>query len=138
MVTAASRYNPAVHFTVYPNKDHNSWDTTYNSSDTLYSWLLAQKKHVYKEVPVASQTLQKYAGVYVGAERDTVRIMATKNGLVATPGRDSVPLRPAGGNVFFIRPDRNMDIRFMEEGKDKMSFVFLGDRSILFRRVRRM
>jgi dienelactone hydrolase len=137
MVAATSRYNPTVHFTVYPNKDHNSWDTTYNTSDTLYRWLLAQKKHVYKEVPVAPQTLQKYAGVYANAEGDTVRIMATKTGLVAMPGRDSVPLRPAGGNVFFIRADRNMDIRFTEEGRDKMSFVFLGERSLLFRRVRK-
>jgi hypothetical protein len=55
MVAAASRYNPGIRFTVYPDKDHNSWDTTYNSSDTLYRWFLAQKKHVYREVPVAPQ-----------------------------------------------------------------------------------
>jgi hypothetical protein len=59
----------------------------------------------------------------VGAEGDTVRMIATKNGLMALPGRDSVPLRPAGENVFFIQPDKAMDIRFREEGKDNMSFV---------------
>jgi esterase/lipase len=137
MVAAASRYNPRVRFTVYPDKDHNSWDTTYNSSDTLYQWLLAQKKHVYKEVPAAPQTVRKYAGVYVGAEGDTVRMLATQNGLLAIPGRDTVPLRPAGENVFFIQADKNMDIRFREEGKDKMSFVFMGDRSLIYRRIRK-
>jgi hypothetical protein len=48
-----------------------------------------------------------------------------------------VPLRPAGENVFFIQPDKAMDIRFREEGKDNMSFVFMGDRSLWFRRVRK-
>ena len=49
MVTAAKRDNPSVKFTVYPDANHNSWERTYNN-DSVYQWLLSQKKFSYKHV----------------------------------------------------------------------------------------
>lgn len=135
MVKAARRYNPIVRFTLYPDANHNSWDVTY-SNDSLYHWMLSKKKFIYKEVPVTPSSLKKYAGRYVGADNDTVKIVATENGLVAMPGRDTVPLKAAGENVFFIQPERSMDIRFAGTKSMITSFWFLGDRRLLFRKLK--
>ena len=49
MVDSLKKYNANVKFTIYPNANHNSWDTTYNN-DSLYSWFLSQKKIKYKQI----------------------------------------------------------------------------------------
>lgn len=136
MVKATARYNPLVRFTIYPDKNHNSWDTTYNTSDTLYNWLLAQKKYRYKETMVSPTVLKKYEGKYIGPDNDTVIIFVSKTGLTALPGRDTVRLKTAGENLFFLQPDKNMDIRFVAEGNRITSFWFMGDRKLIYRRLK--
>ncbi|MBD0286133.1 MAG: prolyl oligopeptidase family serine peptidase [Flavisolibacter sp.] len=136
MVKATARLNPAVRFTVYPDKNHNSWDTTYNTSDSLYNWLLAQKKFRYKEVTVNPAVLKKYEGKYVGPDNDTVKIIASEKGLTAIPGKDTVLLKIAGENLFFLHPEKNMDIRFVGTGKMITSFWFMGDRKLFYRRMK--
>lgn len=136
MVKAASRYNPNVRFTVYPDKNHNSWDTTYNTSDTLYNWLLAQSKFKYKEAKVNPTIFKKYEGIYVGPDRDTVKIVASQNGLMAFPGKDTVSLKAAGENLFFLQADRPMDIRFTVDRNGIASFYFMGDRKLLYQKIR--
>jgi predicted esterase len=136
MVRATSRFNKKVRFTVYPNKDHNSWDTTYNTNDSFYDWLLKQRKFSYKEVKVNPAVFKKYEGTYVGPDKDTVKIITTGKGLTAIPPRDTVVLKPAGEDLFFLQADKPMDIRFINSPKGVMSFWFLGDRKLMYQRIK--
>lgn len=134
LVNATKRYNPNVNFTLYANTNHNSWDTTYNN-DSVYKWLLVQKKFRYKEVSISATLLKKYQGYYYGPNEDTVQIIADQHQLIAKPGKETVILKAAGDSIFFIREDRNMDIRFNYENGIVNSFWFLGDRKLLYRKL---
>jgi predicted esterase len=134
LVNAARIYNPSVSFTLYPNANHNSWDTTYNN-DSLYRWMLAQTKFIYREKPVDISLLKNYEGRYLGPDGDTVVITANENGLMAKPGHDTVWLKPAGENLFFLQPDKSMDIRFLRNKKSVRGLLFLGDRKLLYRKL---
>lgn len=136
MVKATRRYNLSVKFTLYPDANHNSWDVTY-SNDSLYHWMLSQRKFNYKEITVGTSVLKKFEGRYVGTDKDTVQIIATATGLIAKPGNQTVPLKYAGENVFFIEADRSMDIRFSGNNNMITSFWFLGDRKTLFRKIKK-
>jgi pimeloyl-ACP methyl ester carboxylesterase len=135
MVKAAKEYNPDVKFTVYPNADHNSWDASYNN-DALYTWLLSNKKYAYKEVSVKPTVLRSYTGKYLGPDKDTVSLVFEKGRLIARPGKDTVPLKPAGDNLFFIDANKPMDIRFQRNKSVIVSFLFLGDRKLLYRKIK--
>ena len=134
MVKATGRFNTNVRFTLYPEANHNSWDLTY-SNDSLYTWLLAQRRFRYTEKPVKASVLKTYQGTFVGPDKDTVKITATETGLVARPGNQTVPLKAAGENLFFIVPDKNMDIRFIFERKKITGMLFLGDRQLFYRKL---
>ena len=43
MVDALRKAGGHPHLTLYPDLDHNCWDTAY-ASDALYTWLFAQKR----------------------------------------------------------------------------------------------
>jgi pimeloyl-ACP methyl ester carboxylesterase len=135
MVKAAKEYNPNVKFTVYPNADHNSWDASYNN-DSLYAWLLSNKRYVYKEVRVKQGVPKSYTGKYIGPDKDTVSLAFENGALVARPGKDTVPLKPAGDNLFFIDAAKPMDIRFQRNKLGIVSFLFLGDRKLLYRKIK--
>jgi pimeloyl-ACP methyl ester carboxylesterase len=136
MITAVRRWNNDVRFTIYPDKMHNSWDTTYNTNDSLYDWLLLHKKFNYRQVPANTAMLNKYAGWYSGPDGDTVHLVVQNKGLVAQGEKDTTQLFAAGENLFFLRPDRNMDIRFIYQKNGVNSFWFFGDRKLLYRRIR--
>jgi predicted esterase len=135
MVKAAKELNPNVKFTVYPNANHNSWDASY-SNDSLYTWLLSKTKYAYKEVPVKPTILRSYTGKYVGPDKDTVTMVFEKGTLIARPGKDTVPLKPAGDNLFFIDALKPMDIRFQRNKSGTVSFLFLGDRKLLYQKIK--
>jgi S-formylglutathione hydrolase FrmB len=135
MVNATKRFNSQVHFTIYANTKHNSWDTTYHN-DSVYQWLLAQKKFRYQETGINAALLQRYQGHYLGPDGDTVQILADQQQLIAKPGKETVSLKPAGENLFFLRTDRNMDIRFNFENGTVTSFWFLGDRKLLYHKLK--
>jgi hypothetical protein len=136
MVKATSRFNPNVRFTVYPDKNHNSWDTTYNTSDSLYNWFLTKIKFGYKEVKITPAIFKKYEGTYVGPDNDSVKMIVTKNGLTAIPAKDTVLLKAGGENLFFLQADRPMDIRFITDGNKITSFCFMGDRKLIYRKIK--
>ena len=71
MIDALKKYNSNVKFTLYPDANHNSWDVTYDN-DSLYTWLLSQKKFRYKTFAVEQQVLKEYEGSYVNNNQDTV------------------------------------------------------------------
>lgn len=134
LVNATKKFNRQVTFTLYANTSHNSWDTTYNN-DSIYKWLLIQKKFTYKETTINTTQLKKYPGSYLGPDGDTVEITINQQQLIAKPGKEIVPLKPAGDNLFFLRADRNMDIQFNFENGIVTSFWFLGDRKLLYRKL---
>ena len=71
----------------------------------------------------------------MGTDKDTVQIIATNDGLTAKPGKEIVPLKSAGDNLFFIQADKNMNILFTSEKNKVSGFWFLGDRKMLFRKL---
>lgn len=134
MIKAASRFNKDVRYTLYPEANHNSWDLTYDN-DSLYLWLLSKSKFSYNETPIAGEKLSQYTGAYAGAD-DTVKIAIKNNHLVAIPGRDTITLRYAGSNTFFITPDDLVELRF-EETKGRITgFLFLGGHKEYYRKVK--
>jgi poly(3-hydroxybutyrate) depolymerase len=135
MVKAAKRFNNNVRYTLYTDANHNSWDLTYNN-DSLYAWLLSQSKFTYTEKTVKTSVLKSYEGSYVSSDNDTVKITATENGLIAKPGNETVPLKAAGDNLFFIQPDKNMDIRFVFDRNKLTGFLFLGDRQLFYKKIK--
>jgi len=64
-----------------------------------------------------------------------MQITANKQQLIAKPGKETVTLKTAGDNLFFIRADRNMDIRFIFENGVVTSFWFLSDRKLLYHKL---
>lgn len=137
MVTAARRYNSNVKYTLYPEANHNSWDSAYKG-DMLYNWLLEQSKFEYTPVKVRHEQLTKYEGTYVNVDnKDTVRLIAREAGFNALQGRDTIPLNAAAGQVFFIPARINMDIHFITDNKNKVTgFEFRGNDRVFFRRVK--
>lgn len=134
MVNAVKQYNPDVRFTLYPDANHNSWDTTYNN-DSLYQWMLGHKRFTYKEVPVNDRVLKQYEGKYVKPGNDTVTIVVDKGGLVAKPGKDVFLLKPAGNDLFFIQPDLYYEIRFLKKKGVVNGFLFMGNERMVFRKI---
>ncbi len=134
MVNASKRFGADITFTIFPTRGHNSWDSAYHN-DSLYEWLLSHKKNGYAEKSV-SVNLQSYTGIFIGPDGDTVRITASNNQLTAFPGKDTVPLKTAGENLFFIRADRDVDIRFNMQNGMVQSFWCLGERKLLYRKIK--
>jgi len=135
MVKAAKRFNENVKFTLYPEANHNSWDITYNN-DSLYSWFLKQSKFNYSEKPVNNALLKTYEGFYLGPDKDTVQMMVEGDKLIAKPGKETVPLKAAGNNLFYIDANKNMDIRFLSDKGRPSGFIFMGDRQLWYKRFR--
>ncbi|MBC7948880.1 MAG: dienelactone hydrolase family protein [Chitinophagaceae bacterium] len=135
MVNAARRYNPAVKYTLYPEANHNSWDLTYDN-DSLYTWMLAHKKFTYTEAPISATALKSYVGIYVGPDKDTVRLSMENGQLMASPGNEKFALKAAGNDLFFFQPDEPLDVRFMRTKGRVTSFLFMGREKRLFRKVK--
>ena len=135
MVKATRRYNPTVRFTLYPDANHNSWDVTYDN-DSVYLWLLAQKKFQYVNKNLPPSILKQYEGRYLGPDKDTVQIQLTNNSLIAKPGNQTIPLMAAGDNLFFLDPDKLMDIQFVKTSNKVNGFLFMGDRKLLYKRIK--
>lgn len=135
MVSATAQYNPSVKFTVYPDANHNSWDRTYDN-DSVYQWLLAQKKFVYKQVDESPAQLNKYTGRYVSPAKDTVTMTLENGVLTATTRKQVFPLKPAGDHLFFIREQLPLELRFSLDKKGKtLAFTLLEERIMRFKKV---
>jgi dienelactone hydrolase len=121
MINALRPYNPAVKFTIYPDAEHDSWTVTYNN-DSLYQWLLSQKKFEYtRSATVNAAMLQKYAGTYVGRGNDTVFVQVKDNMLLGLHQNKPIPLLPASDKIFFVDKHAPVDIRFIVSAAGKVS-----------------
>ena len=135
MIRAAKEYNPDVKFTVYPDLEHNSWERTYNN-DSVYQWMLAQKKFTYKETSVSSAKLKAYTGTYLGQDGDTVVIDADKDGLHAKTRNHTFSLKPFSEDVFFMDEHSPVDVRFIHDRKGKYdSFQVFERKKNLYHRI---
>lgn len=115
MIEALKPYQPNIKFTIYPETGHDSWVAAYNN-DSLYTWLLAQRRHRYKQVAIAPATLAKYSGTYVRNKRDTVVLTAGDGVLQMQAGQHKETLKPASDSVFFWVEQAPADVLFNKEG----------------------
>lgn len=135
MVLAEKRYNSDVHYTLYPDANHNSWDVTYNN-DSLYSWFLSKSRHSFTEQPITAAELQKFEGSYLGENKDTVKVVVEEGNLIAKPPGERVPLKYAGSNVFFIEPSKAIELWFIANKKEVTGFLFMGNDKMLFTKLK--
>jgi predicted esterase len=132
MVDALKINNPGVTFTIYPDAGHDSWTATYNN-DSLYTWLLAQKKFTFKEVPVSQAILKEYAGTYIGPRNDTVRIEAGNGRLIAKPGHQSIELKANADTSFYQHENSLNHIEFFRDKKRQTAgFVLFNEEKMRF------
>jgi predicted esterase len=126
MVDALRKFNSNVKFTLYPDANHNSWDITYNN-DSLYTWLLSQKRFRYQAVSLPQQVLKGYEGVYVN-NNDSIKIVLENEKLMLKPGRNTIEIRPSSETNFFWDNDSIDEIQFMRNKKGNVSsFILLAD-----------
>lgn len=135
LTDAAKRYNSDVHFTLYPDANHNSWDTTYNY-DSLYHWFLSKSRFTYSEKPSKEQWLQSLAGTYAAPGSDTVGIIVENGQLFALPPNEKVPLKYGGNNLFFIDPKKTIELVFTESKGKATGFLFMGNDKVAYRKVK--
>jgi len=137
MIRALQNYNPSVRFTVYPEAGHDSWTATYNN-DSLYQWLLLQKKFRYEQAAINPSLLKEYAGNYAGPENDTVVIRVDNNKLFATTRNNrSFELKPASSTVFFIEQKGPVDIQFSKDAKGKVTgFIVYENKRMEYKRLK--
>jgi len=135
MVDSLKKYNANVKFTLYPEANHNSWEVTYNN-DSLYSWLLEQKKFRYQQVTMDSVVLKKYEGNYVNPQNDTVQITMENNRLFAKPRNQSIELKPSSATNFFINENSIVEISFSGVKKGMVDgFTLFADDKVWFRKI---
>lgn len=135
LVKASRRYNPDVQFTLYPNLEHNSWDTTYNN-ENLYTWLLAQKKYTHKEVPVKASLLQEYTGSYTDGV-DSFDFAIENEQLTVIPKRGrKFPLKASSETNFFVHPSAPVEIQFVRHKKKVDSFILYDRKQVIYRKIK--
>lgn len=134
MVDALKKYNQNVRFTLYPDANHNSWDLTYDN-DSLYTWLLAQKKYRHKAISLPEQSMKEFEGSYV-SRGDTIRIAFENGKLLAKPGRNTIELKPSSANNFFWDDNSIDEVQFTRDKKRRVSgFMVLADEQQEFRKL---
>ena len=135
MVDALRKYNSNVKFTLYPEANHNSWEITYNN-DSLYTWLLAQKKFRYQPVVLTSAQLKRYEGTYTNPQNDTVKIVLENDHLFAKPGTQSIELKPSSATNFFIDENSIIEVSFTNDKKGAVEgFTLFADDKVLFKKL---
>jgi len=139
MIRALQIYNPSIKFTIYPDAGHDSWTATYNN-DSLYQWLLLQKRFSYKQAAINASLLKEYAGSYASLENDTVVISVDNNKLFAkTRNNRSFELKPASNTVFFIEQKGPVDVQFNKSAKGKVTgFIVYENKRIEYKRIRNL
>lgn len=130
MVEALKPYQPGVKFTVYPEAGHDSWTEAYNN-DSLYTWLLSQRRHRFQQVELPAGKIATLGGTYVKNNQDTVVLTPDGGVLQLRSGNPTVTLRPASETVFFWEDASPVDIQFNREG-----FLLRGWQQEQFKKVK--
>jgi predicted esterase len=135
MIRAVRRYNSDAKLTLYPDAGHDSWTQTY-SNDSVYTWMLAQRKSVRKRETLPPSLLNEYSGAYVGTAGDTVYLTVKESAILATSHGYTTLLLPAKKDLFFFDDNTSADARFERGTTGKVCrLVVWGDEKLLFIRV---
>src|SRR5579871_2326771 len=136
MVSALKAYNPSVKFTEYPDLYHNSWERTYNN-DSVYTWLLAQRKFRYKEIKLTDRQLNGFTGTFTGEGGDTITMYTDTAGLHAKTHGQTFLLKASAENVFFLFENVPVDLEFIRNAKGLYdSFIVFEDNKTLYRKIK--
>ncbi|AOM79151.1 prolyl oligopeptidase family serine peptidase [Pedobacter steynii] len=136
MVDALRPYNPSVKFTVFPEAGHDSWTDTYNT-DSLYTWMLSQKRFKYSKVAVDQGILDNYRGIYVNTKgKDTVVISSGPGVLIATVKNRKIEIQPYDQHQFFVQAAEPLDVVFSGKGK-KQQFVVNDEEKKVYKMVKK-
>ncbi|SDE64164.1 Phospholipase/Carboxylesterase [Mucilaginibacter pineti] len=122
MVDILRRFCSNVRLTLYPQANHNSWDTTYNNPK-FYTWLLNQRKFLYQPVKVKQKILNTYAGKYAGPY-DTVEVLVEKGHLILKPRPDRfIEMKAASDTKFYVRAWEPVDAEFIINSKEQLCIL---------------
>jgi predicted esterase len=137
LIDALKKVNPAARLTIYPDAGHDSWTETYNN-DSVYSWLLQQKRKVLEPVAMTASKLKEYAGLYSRTGKDTLKLEIAGNKLIAKTGGPELEVFSSGKDSFFINEgDQQFEIRYTRNSKGEIDkFVFYGDRQMEFKKLK--
>lgn len=124
LVNALKKYNPNVKLTMYPEAEHDSWTETYNN-DSLYQWLLQQKKFHYPRKMLTDVELAEYAGAYVINDADTLKLIP-KDGKLVLENQPSVEIFAYEKDGFTVEANnRELEIRAVRNKKGKIEKLVL-------------
>lgn len=124
MVNALRKVNNNVKLTIYPDAEHDSWTATYNN-DSLYTWMLAQKRFHFPRVKLSDKQLNEYVGAYLQKGKDTLHIIL-KEGKLILQEDQGIEFVPTQNNSFFIEEnDREMEIKFKRDETGKIIKMLL-------------
>ncbi len=128
MVDALKTYNPSVKFTVNPEGEHNIYEEVY-TDDSVYDWMLAQRRFVFKETVIDKNLLEEYAGNYILAG-DTFKLVPTNNRLEVYKNRQKAfEMKPASDVEFFMDENYPFSVIFERDTRKKVtSFVAFENR----------
>lgn len=130
MVNALKKYNPKARMTMYPNANHNSWDSAYNTEE-LYTWLLAQKKYKPVAGKLPADSLQQYAGTYI-ADGETFIISLTPEGLVTKLHGENRHLAFLQTDEFFIKEMEQFQLSFQRGKNGITGFILYGEQKTVY------
>lgn len=136
MVDALRQHNPSVRFTVYHDAGHDSWTEAYNT-DSVYTWMLSQKKFKYTQVTVSKDDLERYQGYYVNSlKKDTIKIDAGPGVLIATNRNRKVQIKPYQEHKFFVSEKEPVDVVFSGR-KRKQQFVINEEKQPVYKMIKK-
>ena len=123
MINALKQYNPDVCFTVYPNAGHDSWSAAY-TNDSLYSWLLRQKRFRHQVIRFPAEMLPSYTGRFVSGKQ-SIRISFRGDKLLMTSGKKSQQLFPSSKDIFFVKEEDPFDVQFVRDSRGTIKSLLI-------------
>lgn len=127
MVDAVREFNPDARLTVYPHVGHDSWTVTYNT-DSVYRWMLAQKRYVNRETGIDETLLEEYASYrYSIPGQSEVAHFTVENGALRlwVGGQKGELIKPASNNTFFLDAYSRKYITFERDATGALSGCIL-------------
>jgi predicted esterase len=128
MIKAVKNMNQDVNFTVYPDKYHNCWDTTYNNPQ-LFEWFLKHRKFKYTIIEPNRNLWKYFTGDYIRPEGDTISVYIDNEKLMLRiNNQNKLELKAASDSVFFINQNYPADIRFASDKKKQIDrMIYMGE-----------
>lgn len=138
MIKALKPLNPDVKFTLYPEANHNSWDSAYATKD-LYDWMLARKRFRYSESRLDLKTADRFTGKFA-FQKDTLGVERRGDSLVIynqSSPKEVVPLRQFEKDKFFLFPDSQAEFHYIYDKRaNTIDLKYVGEVRKKYRKVK--